>query len=330
MKIHTHYSWHQTGLGAQRGLICSWMWDAAETVACLACVCVAEVVEGWRRKGYQWATAGVPQSQPSTCCYHNWQAGPQPQGLMVSLSDWSWGCGLGPRADLITFMSACSSVRAQVVSLSPLLLSFMSACLLIFLAQFVRRTEKFQCIVLCRIMQRGILCNASFNKTSLILLMLTGIERAVHLPAASCVPPFSSASVMFASPCFSKLQSSSSWKNAGHFEYSVSFIPITHLPQSLCTFTHAPQIPQNALQIPENMRCNLWCNDNMLIQCKSVCAWVLFASPCFSKLQSSSSWKNTGQWTLWIFCVIPITHLPPSPCTFTRALQFPPEYEAVN
>lgn len=85
MKIHPHYSWHQTGLGARRGLICSWMWDAAETVACLACVCVAEVVEGWRRKGYQWATAGVPQSQRSTCCYHNWQAGPQPQTNGLSL-----------------------------------------------------------------------------------------------------------------------------------------------------------------------------------------------------------------------------------------------------
>lgn len=30
--------------GAQSGLICSWMWDAVETVACLACVCVTEVL----------------------------------------------------------------------------------------------------------------------------------------------------------------------------------------------------------------------------------------------------------------------------------------------
>lgn len=60
--------------GARSRLICSWMWEAVATVACLACVCLAEVVEGWRRRGYQWATAGVPQSQPSTCCYHNWQA----------------------------------------------------------------------------------------------------------------------------------------------------------------------------------------------------------------------------------------------------------------
>lgn len=27
------------------------MWEAVATVACLACVCVAEVVEGWRRRG---------------------------------------------------------------------------------------------------------------------------------------------------------------------------------------------------------------------------------------------------------------------------------------
>lgn len=30
--------------GAQCWLICSWMWEAMETVACLACVCVTEVV----------------------------------------------------------------------------------------------------------------------------------------------------------------------------------------------------------------------------------------------------------------------------------------------
>lgn len=78
--------------GAQSRLICSWMWEAVETVACLACVCVAEVVEGWRRRGYQWATAGVPQSQPFTCCYLIWQAGPQPR--TNSLLDISWHCGL--------------------------------------------------------------------------------------------------------------------------------------------------------------------------------------------------------------------------------------------
>lgn len=31
------------------------------------------VGEGWRMREHQWTTAGVPQSQPSTCCYHIWQ-----------------------------------------------------------------------------------------------------------------------------------------------------------------------------------------------------------------------------------------------------------------
>lgn len=78
-----------------------------------------------RRRGYQWATAGVPQSQPSTCYYRNWQSGPWP-GTNSLFPEWSRGCGLCPLTDLVIFMSAFLSVWAKVVSLFLLPLSFMS------------------------------------------------------------------------------------------------------------------------------------------------------------------------------------------------------------
>lgn len=45
------------------------------------------VGEGWRMRGHQWTAAGVPQSQPSTCCYHIWQSGPGPGTNSLSLSE---------------------------------------------------------------------------------------------------------------------------------------------------------------------------------------------------------------------------------------------------
>lgn len=45
------------------------------------------VGQGWRMRGHQWTAAGVPQSQPSTCCYHIWQTGPGPGTKSLSLSE---------------------------------------------------------------------------------------------------------------------------------------------------------------------------------------------------------------------------------------------------
>lgn len=45
------------------------------------------VGEGWRTRGHQWTAAGVPQSQPSTCCYHFWQTGPGPGTNNLSLTE---------------------------------------------------------------------------------------------------------------------------------------------------------------------------------------------------------------------------------------------------
>lgn len=123
--------------GAQSGLICSWMWEAVETVACLACVCVAEVVEGWRRRGHQWATAGVPQFQPSTCCYHNWQAEPQTGTNSLPLTEVE---AVDAHTGLVTFtlfLAVHLSPSCQLVSSAAVLWP----CLLTCLSLSLRRTK---------------------------------------------------------------------------------------------------------------------------------------------------------------------------------------------
>lgn len=72
---------------------------------CLCC--------GWRRRGYQWATAGVPQSKPSTCCYHNWQAGP-----------WTW-----TNSVFLTEVETVDSAHSQTLLVSSALhLSDYNSC----------------------------------------------------------------------------------------------------------------------------------------------------------------------------------------------------------
>lgn len=157
MKIHPHYSWHQTGLGAQSGLICSWMWEAVETVACLACVCVAEVVEGRRRRGHQWATAGVPQSQPFTCCYHSWHAGPRPGTNSLSLTE----VEAVDSTDAQTLLPSCLLLHPPETKLSACFyrccLSCQPVCSPVCLHQW--QGLKFQYIVLPSIMHGAVLLN---------------------------------------------------------------------------------------------------------------------------------------------------------------------------
>lgn len=65
------------GTRAQGRLICSWMQGGSGDADLFSmCLCYSGA-KGWRRRGYQWATAGVPQSQPFTCCNHSRQARPR-------------------------------------------------------------------------------------------------------------------------------------------------------------------------------------------------------------------------------------------------------------
>lgn len=45
------------------------------------------VGEGWRTRGHQWTSAGVPQCQPSTCYYHFWQTGPGAGSKNLSMTE---------------------------------------------------------------------------------------------------------------------------------------------------------------------------------------------------------------------------------------------------
>lgn len=64
MKIHPHYSGHQMGAGPKVASFAAECREAEETLTCLACVCVTELQRDGGGEGYQWATAGVSQSQP--------------------------------------------------------------------------------------------------------------------------------------------------------------------------------------------------------------------------------------------------------------------------
>lgn len=149
------------------------MWEAVETVACLACVCVAEVVEGRRRRGYQWATAGVPQSQPSTCCYHNRQAGPWPGTNSLSVTE----VQAVDFTHTQTLLASCPLLYPSEPKLSacfPPLLSFMSAGLLTCRPRLVTETENST--TSCNQAQWRAVSSLIFsiNKTSSTYLYATG------------------------------------------------------------------------------------------------------------------------------------------------------------
>lgn len=116
------------GTGAQSGLICSWMWEAVETVACLACVCVTEVL----RDG-----GGEGTSGPQLVC-HSLNLLPaaitadrlgHDHRLIISrrLKSRLWTLLVHRYPDTV---SASLSIWAKVVSLLLSLPSSMLACLL--------------------------------------------------------------------------------------------------------------------------------------------------------------------------------------------------------
>lgn len=106
------------GPGPKAGSFAAECGEAEETLTCLACVCVTEVRRDGGGEGYQWATAGVPQSQPFTCCDHSRQMRPRSPANNLSRSQLS-----RLRTLLLKALHVTSSIHlAQRCQLVPLAL----------------------------------------------------------------------------------------------------------------------------------------------------------------------------------------------------------------